>query len=135
MKLLRKWDAEHVSYDEHRVELSQAVLDEARGYGDLVPIEWGLTSFWCLITQQTRRNFDRRLRPFVNNAKLASCWRTVQDFMNERHTQFEFWSVLSSLCKLGWTFEQGWLAHFDRRSWAIRKWLAPSTKVPGRLTT
>ena len=48
MKLLRKWDAEHVSYDEHRVELSQAVLDEARGYGDLVPIEWGLTSFCAL---------------------------------------------------------------------------------------
>jgi len=38
MKLLQKWDAEQVSYEERRVELSQAVLDEARGYGDLVPI-------------------------------------------------------------------------------------------------
>jgi hypothetical protein len=38
MKLLRKWDAEHISYEERRVELSQAVLDEARCYGDLVPI-------------------------------------------------------------------------------------------------
>jgi glutaredoxin len=38
VKLLRKLDAEQVDYEERRVELSQAVLNEARGYGDLVPI-------------------------------------------------------------------------------------------------
>jgi glutaredoxin len=38
VKLLRKWDAEGVAYDERRVELSQDVLDEARKYGSLVPI-------------------------------------------------------------------------------------------------
>jgi glutaredoxin len=38
VKLLRKWDAEHIDYEERHVELSQAVLDEARRFGDLVPI-------------------------------------------------------------------------------------------------
>jgi glutaredoxin len=38
VKLLKKWDAEGVAYDERRVELSQDVLDEARKYGSLVPI-------------------------------------------------------------------------------------------------
>jgi glutaredoxin len=38
VKLLEKWDREHVAYDERRVELSQATLDEARSYGRLVPI-------------------------------------------------------------------------------------------------
>src|SRR6202034_2509351 len=38
VKLLRKWDAEGVAYDERRVELSQLLLDEARKYGSLVPI-------------------------------------------------------------------------------------------------
>jgi glutaredoxin len=38
VKLLKKWDAENVVYDERRVELSQATLDEARQYGKLVPI-------------------------------------------------------------------------------------------------
>jgi hypothetical protein len=38
MKLLRKWDAENVSYEERRVELNQSVLDEARRFGQLVPI-------------------------------------------------------------------------------------------------
>lgn len=38
VKLLKKWDAEGVKYDERRVELSQSVLDEARKYGDMVPI-------------------------------------------------------------------------------------------------
>jgi len=38
VKLLRKWDAEGVAYDERRIELSQDVLDEARKYGSLVPI-------------------------------------------------------------------------------------------------
>ncbi len=38
VKLLRQWDAEHVPYEERRVELSQSVLNEARQYGSLVPI-------------------------------------------------------------------------------------------------
>jgi glutaredoxin len=38
VKLLRKWDAEGRAYDERRVETSQALLDEARNYGDMVPI-------------------------------------------------------------------------------------------------
>lgn len=38
VKLLRKWDAEGVGYEERRVELSQSTLDEARKYGDVVPI-------------------------------------------------------------------------------------------------
>jgi len=38
MKLLRKWDADQVAYEERRVELSQSVLNEARQYGSLVPI-------------------------------------------------------------------------------------------------
>lgn len=38
IKLLRKWDAEGVVYDERRVELRQDTLDEARKYGTLVPI-------------------------------------------------------------------------------------------------
>lgn len=38
VQLLRKWDAEGVRYQERRVELSQAVLDEARAYGSMVPI-------------------------------------------------------------------------------------------------
>lgn len=37
IKLLKKWDAEKVVYDERRLELSQATLDEAR-HGKLVPI-------------------------------------------------------------------------------------------------
>ena len=38
VKLLKKWDAEGISYDERRVELNQETLDEARRYGSLVPI-------------------------------------------------------------------------------------------------
>ena len=38
VKLLKKWDAEGRKYEERRVELSQATLDEARKYGDVVPI-------------------------------------------------------------------------------------------------
>lgn len=38
VKLLKKWDADGVQYVERRVELSQATLDEARKYGDMVPI-------------------------------------------------------------------------------------------------
>jgi glutaredoxin len=38
VKLLKKWDAEGLPYDERRVETSQATLDEARTHGSLVPI-------------------------------------------------------------------------------------------------
>ena len=38
VKLLRKWEAEGRVWDERRVELSQTALDEARQYGDMVPI-------------------------------------------------------------------------------------------------
>jgi glutaredoxin len=38
VRLLKKWDDENVVYDERRVELNQATLDEARQYGKLVPI-------------------------------------------------------------------------------------------------
>jgi len=38
MKLLEQWKAAGVKYEERRVELSQAVLDEARRYGSVVPI-------------------------------------------------------------------------------------------------
>jgi hypothetical protein len=38
VKLLRKWDAEGVAYEERRVELDQKLLDQARTYGDMVPI-------------------------------------------------------------------------------------------------
>jgi glutaredoxin len=38
VKLLQKWDAEGVAYEERRVELSQTTLNEARKYGSLVPI-------------------------------------------------------------------------------------------------
>ena len=38
VKLLKKWDAEGSPYEERRVELSQAAMDEARQYGVMVPI-------------------------------------------------------------------------------------------------
>ncbi len=38
VKLLKKWDAEKIVYDERRVEFSQATLDEARQFGKFVPI-------------------------------------------------------------------------------------------------
>ncbi len=37
-KLLQKFEAEGVAFEERRVELSQDTLDEARRYGSLVPI-------------------------------------------------------------------------------------------------
>ena len=58
VKLLKKWDAENLIYDERRVELSQATLDEAMRYGKMVPIvvwpdgrvEQGFEdSFGCMI--------------------------------------------------------------------------------------
>ena len=38
VKLLDKWKAEGIEYEERRAELSQAVMDEARQYGNAVPI-------------------------------------------------------------------------------------------------
>ncbi len=38
VRLLEKWQKEGVAFEERRVELSQAVLDEARQYGVMVPI-------------------------------------------------------------------------------------------------
>lgn len=38
VRLLKKLEAEGVAYEERRAELSQAVMDEARGYGSAVPI-------------------------------------------------------------------------------------------------
>lgn len=37
-EVAQKWDAEQIAYEERRIELSQAILDEARTYGKLVPI-------------------------------------------------------------------------------------------------
>ncbi len=37
-KLLSKWEAQGVKYEERRVELAQETLDEARQYGMMVPI-------------------------------------------------------------------------------------------------
>ena len=38
VKLLRKWQTEGIAYEERRVELNQQTMDEARKYGDMVPI-------------------------------------------------------------------------------------------------
>lgn len=38
MKLLQEWETHGVAYEERRVELNQATLDEARQYGMMVPI-------------------------------------------------------------------------------------------------
>ena len=38
VKLLKKWEADGVAYEERRVELNQETLEEARKYGDVVPI-------------------------------------------------------------------------------------------------
>ena len=38
VKLLKKWETQGVAYEERRVELNQATLDEARRYGMMVPI-------------------------------------------------------------------------------------------------
>ncbi|HLJ25502.1 MAG TPA: glutaredoxin domain-containing protein [Candidatus Angelobacter sp.] len=38
VKLVKKFEAEGVDFEERRVELSQVTLEEARGYGSLVPI-------------------------------------------------------------------------------------------------
>ena len=38
VKLVEKWNAEGIEYEERRAELSQATMDEARMYGSAVPI-------------------------------------------------------------------------------------------------
>jgi glutaredoxin len=38
VKLMKKFEAEGVDFEERRVELSQGILEEARGHGSLVPI-------------------------------------------------------------------------------------------------
>lgn len=38
VKLLRKFQADGIAFEERRVELSQVLMDEARKYGDMVPI-------------------------------------------------------------------------------------------------
>jgi glutaredoxin len=38
IKLLKKFEADGVDFEERRVELNQATLEEARRYGSLVPI-------------------------------------------------------------------------------------------------
>jgi len=38
VKLLTKWDAEGIAYEERRADLSQEILNEARMYGSVVPI-------------------------------------------------------------------------------------------------
>jgi glutaredoxin len=38
VNLLRQLEAEGVAYEERRVELSQELLDQARTYGDVVPL-------------------------------------------------------------------------------------------------
>ena len=38
VKLLDHWNAAAIEFEERRVELSQATLDEARTYGVMVPI-------------------------------------------------------------------------------------------------
>lgn len=38
VKLIEKWTSQGIAFEERRVELSQATLDEARQYGVMVPI-------------------------------------------------------------------------------------------------
>jgi glutaredoxin len=38
VKLIKKFEADGVEFEERRVELNQATLEEARRYGSLVPI-------------------------------------------------------------------------------------------------
>ena len=38
VKLLNKWNAEGIQYEERRADLSQEMMEEARSYGDAVPI-------------------------------------------------------------------------------------------------
>ncbi len=38
VKLLDKWNAQGIRYEERRADLSQEIMEEARGLGDVVPI-------------------------------------------------------------------------------------------------
>ena len=38
VKLIDKWTAQGIAFEERRIELSQATMDEARQYGVMVPI-------------------------------------------------------------------------------------------------
>ena len=38
VKLVKKWNAEGIKYEERRADLSQEIMNEARNYGDMVPI-------------------------------------------------------------------------------------------------
>ncbi len=38
IKLLDKWNAEGIRYEERRADLSQEIMDQARTFGDVVPI-------------------------------------------------------------------------------------------------
>ena len=38
IKLLSKWNGEGISFEERRADLSQDIMEEARGYGNVVPI-------------------------------------------------------------------------------------------------
>lgn len=38
VKLLSKWNDEGVSFEERRADLSQDIMEEARKYGNVVPI-------------------------------------------------------------------------------------------------
>jgi len=38
VKLLDKWNAEGIQYEERRADLSQDMMEEARSHGDVVPI-------------------------------------------------------------------------------------------------
>mgnify|MGYP001270891735 CR=1 FL=1 len=38
VKLLDKWNGEGIEFEERRADLSQEILDEARTFGDVVPI-------------------------------------------------------------------------------------------------
>ena len=38
VKLLEKWDADGINYEERRADLSQEIMDEARALGDVVPM-------------------------------------------------------------------------------------------------
>lgn len=38
VKLLDKWNAEGIEYEERRADLDQSIMEEARNLGDVVPI-------------------------------------------------------------------------------------------------
>jgi len=38
VKLIKKWNTDGIQYEERRADLSQEIMNEARNYGDIVPI-------------------------------------------------------------------------------------------------